>query len=46
MKKILLVLAVVALGISSCKKETEIKPVQVENAAMGAGTLKDMSGMD
>jgi|GEM_PF-751779 len=46
MKKVLLVIAVAAIGLVSCKKEEGIKPVKVENAAMGAGTQKDMMGMD
>ena len=37
MKKVLLVLAVAAIGLVSCKKEEAVKPVKVDNATMGAG---------
>ena len=46
MKRILLVLAVVAIGMVSCKKEEEVKPAKVENATMGAGADRVMIGMD
>ncbi|MEJ6978827.1 hypothetical protein WG906_00100 [Pedobacter sp. P351] len=46
MKKILLVLAVAAIGMVSCKKESEVKPVKVENATMGGGATSVMLGMD
>jgi hypothetical protein len=46
MKKVLLVLAVAAIGMVSCKKEESVKPVKVENAAMGGGADRVMIGMD
>jgi len=46
MKKFLVIIVVAALGIVSCKKEESAKPLSVENATMGGGHVKDMSGMD
>ncbi|MEJ6978828.1 hypothetical protein WG906_00090 [Pedobacter sp. P351] len=46
MKKIVIVLAVAAIGMVSCKKESEVKPVKVENATMGGGATSVMLGMD
>ena len=46
MKKILVVLAVVAIGMVSCKKEEEVKPVKVETATMGGGADRILIGMD
>ena len=45
MKKILLVLVVAAIGLVSCQKEEEVKPVQQSQKVMG-GDIRDMGGWD
>ena len=47
MKKILLIVAVAAIGMVSCKKEEPAQPVKVEKASEVAGGVRnDMSGWD
>ena len=46
MKRILLVVAVVAIGMVSCKKEEAVSPVKVENTTMGPGADRILIGMD
>ncbi len=42
MKKALLVLAVAAIGLVSCKKEETVKPVNAVSISGGKGNLGEM----
>ena len=46
MKTILLLAVVLTMGMISCKKDEEVKPVKVEQSVMGPGDRKDMGGWD
>jgi hypothetical protein len=46
MKKVLLVLAVAAIGMVSCKKEEVVAPSKVTNSQMAGGDKSILLGMD
>ena len=47
MKTILLLAAVLTMGMISCKKDEEVKPVKIEQSSVaGPGDRKDMGGWD
>ena len=45
-KNLILLLVIATVGLVSCKKDSEVKPIKIENQSMAGGATRNMGGMD